>query len=256
VYVGSSAVGQGLETVLAQIAADTLEVPLAHVTVRHGSTTYLEEGWGSYGSRATVMGGCAVQAAARGLLARFREAAATQLRAEPAALRIANGRAESTDGASLALCAMTGLACDGQFRNAKPTYSFGTAVAHVAVDPETGMVEVLDYLVVDDVGRIINPLTLHGQVQGAAIQGMGSVFREELVYDAAGQLCVASLMDYSVPLADDYPHVRCISEENHPSPNNPLGAKGAGEGGIIPVGAVILNAVAAALAPLGVLPRQ
>ena len=179
-----------------------------------------------------------------------------RLGGEPTGLRIANGRAESAEGASLALCAMTGLACDGQFRNSKPTYTFGTAVAHVAVDPETGIVEVLDYLVVDDVGRIINPLTLHGQVQGAAIQGMGSVFGEELVYDESGQLCVGSLMDYSVPLADDYPHVRCISEENYPSPNNPLGAKGAGEGGIIPVGAVILNAVAAALAPLGVRPRQ
>jgi carbon-monoxide dehydrogenase large subunit len=129
-------------------------------------------------------------------------------------------------------------------------------MAHVAVDPETGTVEVIDYLVVDDVGRIINPLTLHGQVQGAALQGMGSVFREELVYDDAGQLCVGSLMDYSVPLADDYPYIRCISEANYPSPNNPLGAKGAGEGGIIPVGAVILNAVTAALAPLGVRPRE
>jgi len=256
VYAGSSAVGQGLETILAQIAADALEVPLAQVTVRHGSTTYLDKGWGSYGSRATVMGGCAVQAAAAGLLARFRDAAATRLGVAPSALRIANGRAEIEEGANIALCALTGLASDGQFRNAKPTYSFGTAMAHVAVDPETGTVEVIDYLVVDDVGRIINPLTLHGQVQGAALQGMGSVFREELVYDDAGQLCVGSLMDYSVPLADDYPHIRCISEANYPSPNNPLGAKGAGEGGIIPVGAVILNAVTAALAPLGVRPRE
>jgi len=256
VYAGSSAVGQGLETVLAQIAADALEVPLAHVTVRHGSTNYLEEGWGSYGSRATVMGGCAVQAAAMGLLGRFRDAAATRLGVDPSALRIANGKAETADGASIALTAMTGLASDGHFRNSKPTYSFGTAMAHVAVDPETGVVEVVDYLVVDDVGRIINPLTLHGQVQGAAVQGMGSVFSEELVYDEAGQLCVGSLMDYSLPLADDYPQVHCITEENYPSPNNPLGAKGAGEGGIIPVGGVVLNAVAAALAPLGVRPRQ
>jgi carbon-monoxide dehydrogenase large subunit len=256
VYAGSSAVGQGLETVLAQIAADSLELPLAKVTVRHGSTTYLDEGWGSYGSRATVMGGCAVQAAAMGLLGQFREAVATRLGVDPRALRIANGIAETREGSNLALWAMTGLASEGKFRNSKPTYSFGTAMAHVAVDPETGLVEVIDYLVVDDVGRIINPLTLHGQVQGAAIQGMGSVFREEIVYDEAGQLCVGSLMDYSVPLAGDYPHVRCISEENYPSPNNPLGAKGAGEGGIIPVGAVVLNAVAAALAPLAVRPRE
>ena len=122
--------------------------------------------------------------------------------------------------------------------------------------PKTGHVDVIDYLVVDDVGRIVNPETLHGQVIGAAVQGLGSVFSEEIVYDEAGQLLVASLADYMVPLATDYPSVHAVSLEQHPSPNNPLGVKGAGEGGIIPVGGALANAVAAALSSLGVEPRE
>jgi carbon-monoxide dehydrogenase large subunit len=105
------------------------------------------------------------------------------------------------------------------------------------------------------VGRIINPLTLHGQVIGAAVQGLGSVFTEEIAYDENGQLLVGSLADYMIPVATDYPVLRAHSLEEHPSPNNPLGAKGAGEGGIIPVGGAVANAVAAALRPLGVEPR-
>ena len=101
-----------------------------------------------------------------------------------------------------------------------------------------------DYLVVDDVGRIINPETLHGQVVGAAVQGLGSTFSEEIKYDENGQLLVASLADYMVPLATDFPTVRAISLEAYPSPNNPLGAKGAGEGSIIPVGGALTNAAA------------
>jgi aerobic carbon-monoxide dehydrogenase large subunit len=115
---------------------------------------------------------------------------------------------------------------------------------------------VLDYCVVDDVGRIINPETLHGQVIGAAVQGLGSTFTEEVAYDCDGQILVGSLADYMVPLATDYPVVRAVSLEAHPSPNNPLGAKGAGEGGIIPVGGALANAVAAALSSFGVQPRQ
>ena len=114
----------------------------------------------------------------------------------------------------------------------------------------------LDYVVVDDVGRVINPETLHGQVLGAAVQGLGSAFSEELIYDENGQLLVGSLADYLVPLATDYPCVRAVSLEQHPSPNNPLGAKGAGEGGIIPVGGALANAVASALSTVGVEPRE
>jgi carbon-monoxide dehydrogenase large subunit len=126
----------------------------------------------------------------------------------------------------------------------------------VTVDPKTGRVELIEYVVVDDVGRIVNPETLHGQVIGGAVQGLGSVFGEHLAYDDHGQLLVGSLADYMVPLATDYPVVRAISLEQFPSPNNPLGAKGAGEGGVIPVGGAIANAVASALRGFGVEPRE
>ncbi len=258
VYAGSSAIGQGLETVLAQIAADALEIDIGRVRVFHGSTTYLAAGFGSYGSRATVMGGSAVMVAAEGLLEKFRSAAARRLGLDPEDLTIADGMATAADGrrVTLAEVADEKLSADGTFERSKPTYTYGTAVAHVAVDPKTGKVDLLDYVTVDDVGRVVNPLTLHGQVIGAAVQGLGSVFSEQLTYDENGQLLVGSLADYLIPVATDYPHLRAISLELAPSPNNPLGAKGAGEGGIIPVGGVLSNAVASALSSLGVEPRD
>ena len=259
IYVGSSAVGQGVETVFTQIAADALEVPLERIRVLHGSTNYLKEGFGSYGSRATVMGGSAVLIAAQNLLEKFRAAAAQRLGVAAESLAIAEGAAKAPDGRRVALADVADLElkADASFSNgSKATYSYGTAIAHVAVDPATGKTDVLDYIVVDDVGRIINPLTLHGQVIGAAVQGFGSVFSEEIAYDGNGQPLVASLADYLIPVATDFPNLEAISLELHPSPNNPLGAKGAGEGGIIPVGAAVANAVAAALKPLGVEIRE
>ena len=259
VYVGSSAIGQGLETVMAQIAADALEIQLERIRVLHGSTHYLREGFGSYGSRATVMGGSAIVLAAKKLLAAFGEAAAARLSITLGDLTVADGVARAADGRSIALADVArvqSLAGEGSFSSSKPTYTYGSAIAHVAVDPKTGHVEVLDYVIVDDVGRVINPLTLHGQVTGATVQGLGSVFSEHLPYDANGQLLVGSLADYMVPLATDYPNLRAVSMQLYPSPNNPLGAKGAGEGGIIPVGGVMSNAIASALCSLGVEPRE
>jgi carbon-monoxide dehydrogenase large subunit len=254
--VGSSSIGQGIETIFAQIAADALEVTPDDVIVVHGSTTLLKDGFGAYGSRATVMGGCAVIDAANNLLEAFRGAAARRLSVDAASLTIANGEARAADGrvVKLAACAADKLAVDGVFHNNKPTFTYGTAVAEVAVDIGTGYVEVLDYLVIDDVGRIINPETLHGQVMGAAVQGLGAVFGEHLAYDDDGQILVGTLADYEIPVATDFPHVHCHSTELHPSPNNPLGAKGAGEGGVIPVAGAVVNAVANALSSLGVEP--
>jgi len=148
------------------------------------------------------------------------------------------------------------IAAEGSFESAKRTYSYGAHAAHVAVDPRTGHVALLDYVAVEDVGRIINPETLHGQSVGAIVQGLGGALLEQLVYSEEGQLLTGSLADYLMPTAGDFPNIRVIALEQYPSPNNPLGAKGAGEGGIIPVGGVIANAVAAALRPLGVEPRE
>ena len=258
VYVGSSSVGQGIETVMAQIAADALELPLDRIRVFHGSTSYLPDGVGAFGSRSTVMGGSAIVLAANALLEKFRAAAAARFGVAVADVKVADGVASASDGRTIALAELANenLSAEGIFLSSKATYTYGTTIAHVAVDPGTGKVDVLDFVTVDDVGRIVNPLTLHGQVIGAAVQGLGSVFTEEIRYDENGQPLIGSLADYMIPVATDYPHLSAISLELHPSPNNPLGAKGAGEGGIIPVGGALSNAVASALSSLGVQPKE
>jgi aerobic carbon-monoxide dehydrogenase large subunit len=255
VRVGSAAVGQGLETVCAQIAGDALELPLDRIRhVLHGSTTLLDEGYGAYHSRSVVMGGSAILAAADAFKTKLRAAAAGRLGCVPEAVALVDGRAVANGKAvTFAELAADGLAADGSFANHHHTYAYGAHAAHVAVDPRTGAVEVLDYVAVEDVGRIINPMTVRGQQVGAVVQGLGGTLMEHLVYDGEGQLLTATLADYMMPTAGDFPAIRAVTLEDRPSPVNPLGAKGAGEGGIVPVGGVIANAVAAAL---GVEPRD
>jgi aerobic carbon-monoxide dehydrogenase large subunit len=156
----------------------------------------------------------------------------------------------------LAGLAAEGVSAEGSFFSDRHTYTYGTHAAHVAVDPRTGRVEIIDYMAVEDAGRIINPRTLHGQVIGGIVQGLGGVFLEEMVYDKDGQLLTGTFADYLLPTANDFPNIRSIELEAWPSPTNPLGAKGAGEGGIIPVGGVIANAVSSALSSLGVELRE
>lgn len=256
VFTGSSAVGQGLETAFTQIAADALGASMSRIRgVFHGSTTFVAEGFGSYSSRSIVMGGSAILGAAGKLLQAMREVAAAKFGCTPQRVLLADGSATAPDGKTLTwsdLAGVPGLAAGDSFASKKRTYSYGAHAAHVAVDVATGEVAVLDYIAVEDVGRIINPAMLHGQTMGALVQGLGGVLLEELVYDDQGQLLSGSLMDYALPRADNFPHLRTVVLEQYPSPNNPLGAKGAGEGGVIPVAGVIANAVAAALAPLGV----
>src|SRR5438067_5644683 len=220
VYVGSANVGQGLETVCAQIAAEALGLPIEKIRVLHGSTTLLKEGFGAFHSRSVVMGGSAILDAAR-------------------KLRDTGARS-----------------AEGTFAGHKHTYAYGAAAAQVAVDARTGHVQVLEYVMVEDLGRVINPLTATGQAIGAVVQGLGGTLLEHLQYDEQGQFLTASLADYLLPGADDFPNIRAIITGNSPSPNNPLGAKGGGEGGIVPVAGVVANAVAAALAPLKVEPRE
>jgi carbon-monoxide dehydrogenase large subunit len=256
VFVGSSGVGQGIETAFAQIAADALEVPLAHIAgVFHGSTHYVSEGFGSYSSRATVMGGSAIVAAAQNLRESLRAAAAARLGCDAISIEINEDAVVGPNKKTLPFAAFAGLSAEGSFSSNKRTYSYGTHAAHVAVDAETGAVEVIDYVGVEDVGRIVNPKTLHGQTLGAIVQGLGGTLMEHLIYDANGQLLTASLADYLLPTACEFPHIHVIATEDHPAPHNPLGAKGAGEGGIIPVGGVIANAVAAALQEFNVQPN-
>jgi aerobic carbon-monoxide dehydrogenase large subunit len=259
VYMGSSGVGQGLETAFAQIAADAMDMPMDRINqVFHGSTTYVSDGYGSYHSRSIVMGGSAVLDAATKLRAAMSAEAARQLNCGVAEVALADGRATAPDGKSVswAELAPEPLSVEGAFSNHKHTWAYGAHAAHVAVDPKTGSVALIDYVAVENCGRMINPLTLKGQLVGAVVQGLGGAFMEHLAYDENGQLLTGSLADYLIPTASDFPKIRGFVMESHPSPINPLGAKGAGEGGIISVGGVIANAVADALSSLGVEPRD
>jgi carbon-monoxide dehydrogenase large subunit len=260
VYVGSSAIGQGLETAFAQIAADALEAPMERIAgVFHGSTAYVSDGYGAYHSRSIVMGGSAILAAVDNLRVAIRSRAAERLGCESSQVEIREGEtAAGPGGKSIALreLAGQGISAEGAFLNKRHTYTYGAHAAHVAVDPKLGHVELIDYVVVEDCGRIINPRTVHGQTIGSVVQGLGGAIMEHLQYDAEGQLLTGSLADYLIPTASDFPSIRAVVLEEHPSPINPLGAKGAGEGGIIAAGGVMANAVANALAAFGAEPRE
>ena len=148
-----------------------------------------------------------------------------------------------------------GIEATACFKSDQLTYSYGTHAAHVAGDPETGKIEVLRYVVVEDIGRCINPLIVHGQTVGAAVQGIGATIIEELVYGENGQLLAGTLMDYrlsTLSTSTDALPIDSIILEEAPSPLNPMGVKGAGEEGIVATGATLANAVSHALAPLGI----
>jgi carbon-monoxide dehydrogenase large subunit len=255
VAVGSTALGQGLQTILSQIAADALSMPIERIQLLHGSTTLVTQGFGSFHSRSTVMGGSAILLAAESLIAMLRDKGARHFGCECGDVSVSDGYVRYGKK-SIEFSTFAGSEVERQFENHKLTYSYGSHAAHIAVDPGTGHVELLDYMTVDDVGRIINPATLHGQILGAIVQGLGSTFLEHLQYDENGQLLTGSLADYLLPTATDYPNIRGISLGLRPCPNNPLGAKGAGEGGLIAVGGVIGNAIAAALRSMSVEPRD
>ena len=270
VYLGITTMGQGHETTMAQICADSLGVTMDAVAIFHGNTDYIPFGGGTYGSRGTVMGGNAVHLACQNLKERILNLASTYLDTEPDNLVFQRGeifRKGAEQGpALLSLGAIAGLAgktgpnegdpetleTTAYFETDQLTYSYGSHAAHVAVDPETGKIDIIRYVVVEDIGRAINPLMVHGQAVGGAAQGIGATLLEELVYDDSGQLLAGSFMDYLLPTSTDVPPIESIVLEEAPSPLNPLGVKGAGEGGIVATGATLANAVSNALAPLGV----
>jgi aerobic carbon-monoxide dehydrogenase large subunit len=255
VYVGSSVLGQGLETTLAQVAADTLKLPFNRITIRHGSTTYLREGFGTFASRSMVVGGSAVMDGCNNLLTAIRGAAAERFGFPNEEIVIADGVVSAGESRA-GLVEFAGIEAEGSFATTIRTYSYGAHACHVAVDARTGEAEILDYVAIEDVGRAINPHIVHGQAIGALVQGLGGVFLDQVIYDADAQILNASLADYLVPVASDFPNVRAITMELRRSKTNPLGAKGAGEGGMVAVAAAAANAVAAALAPLGVEVRE
>jgi len=217
----------------------------------------VKNGYGAYHSRSTVMGGSAILLAAGKLKERIREAAAMRLGCAASDVVI-DGEQVAHGGKMLELAGLSDvpLEVEATFFNKKYTWAYGTQAAHIAVDPGTGHVKVIDYLSVEDVGRIVNPSTLHGQAIGSIVQGLGGAFLEHLVYDENGQLLTGSFADYLMPTASDFPNIRSITLELKPCPNNPLGVKGAGEGGLIPVGGIMANAIADALSHLNVQPME
>jgi carbon-monoxide dehydrogenase large subunit len=200
------------------------------------------------------MGGSAMLDAATKLREAIRVEAAKRLGCEPGAIEIVEGtKAVSTGGKSVALAGLAseGISAEGAFLNKKHTYTYGAHAAHVAVDAKIGHVELLDYVVVEDCGRIINPLTVHGQTIGSLVQGLGGAFMEHLVYDDQGQLLTGSMLDYALPRASYFPQIE-LDETVTPSPVNPIGVKGVGEAGAIASTAAVANAVVDALSPLGI----
>jgi len=258
VYLGSAAVGQGLETIMAQIAGDALEVPFDSIRVLHGSTDHVTAGFGSFHSRSTAMGGSAILLAAEALKGKIRTAAATALACAPGDVTLDGDRARGPADRSVMYAELSDLPIEAEetFYNKKSTYAYGSLCAHVAVDPGTGQVYVIQVSSTKDVGVMINPATLRGQAIGSIVQGLGGALLEHLVYDENGQLLTGSLADYLLPTADDFPNISATVVGLKPSPHIPLGAKGAGEGELIPVGGVIANAVANALADFGVEPFE
>jgi carbon-monoxide dehydrogenase large subunit len=273
VYLGITSLGQGHETTMAQICADSLGVPIESITVFHGSTDLMPFGVGTFASRGTVMAGNAIHLTCQKLREKILAIAARYLDIEATDLAFHHGRIYRKGAEEAPLLDLDdlvqlagpasrynleepGLEATAYFKSDQLTYSYGAHVAHVTVDPETGKVAVQRYVVVEDVGRCINPLIVHGQAVGGAVQGIGATILEELVYGDNGQLLSGTFMDYLLPTSTEVPRIDSIILEEAPSPLNPLGVKGAGEGGIVATGAALANAVAHALAPLGVEVRE
>jgi carbon-monoxide dehydrogenase large subunit len=266
VYVGSTNSGQGHETVFAQVCADALQVPLEGIRIVCASTDELEEGFGTWHSRSAVMSGNAVHTTAHALVDRLRSVAADYFGRPNVTVEWRNGLFHRSDTeASVDLPTLAAFAAarsetidvTGTFdyTGIKP-FSYGTHAAHVAVDPRTGQVKMIDFIAIEDIGRVLNPLIAHGQAVGAIVQGLGGTFMEHLRYDEDGQLVTASFADYLLPTATDFSAIRAHFMELALAPGNPLGVKGAGEGGIVAVAAAVTNALSAALSSFGVQVRN
>lgn len=251
VRTGSTAHGQGHQTTFAQIAADALGLAPEAVTVEAGDTRTVPVGMGTYASRSVTTGGSAVHLAARQVAAKAARVAAwlAASTGRPATFAEAAAAAHAPDRLPPGLA--PGLEAEVRFELPGPVFPFGAYAAVVEIDPDTGRLRVQRLVGVDDAGRVVNPLLAEGQVMGSAAQGIGQALFEEAVYDDAGQLLTGNLAVYGLPSAVEVPPLHGELLET-PSPFTPLGAKGLGESGAIAVPAAIANAVADALAPLGV----
>jgi carbon-monoxide dehydrogenase large subunit len=269
VIPGTSPHGQGHETPFAQIVADELGVALDDIVVTYGDTAQLPYGTFTAGSRSAALGGTAVLMCAKKVKEKMAEIAGHILEVDPSTLSFENGKIfqkhnPNDKSIAFAKVAKTAYIPSRLPKGMEPalyafsvyappdcTYPFGTHVAVVEVERETGLVKILDYVAVDDVGKVLNPMVVEGQAHGGIMQGAGQALLEEVVYDENGQLLTSSFLDYQIPVAGDVLPIRWSRTET-PSPLNPLGAKGVGEVGAIACPPAIVNAVEDALSPFGV----
>jgi len=266
--IGTQSHGQGHETTMAQIVATGLGVPVEDVLVEQGDTSGTPFGYGSYGSRSAAVGGMAAYTAVQKIKEKAKRLAAHMLEASPDDMEYVDGGARvkgSPDKvktiAEVALAAHVGydlpegmepyLDETAYYDAPDCTWPFGTHIAMVEVDKETGKVDLVRYVAVDDVGKKINPLIVDGQIHGGIAQGVGQALWEGAVYDDDGQLISGSMMDYALPRASWFPELE-LDETVTPSPINALGVKGVGEAGTIASTPAVVNAVVDALSPLGI----
>ena len=268
VFTGTHSHGQGHETTMAQLVADQLGVPLAQVDIVHGDTAKIPFGMGTYGSRSLAVGGSAMVKAMDKVIAKGKKIAAHLLEASVSDIEFKDGKfsVAGTDRAKtlgeIALTAYVphnypieeiepGLDETAFYDPANFTFPGGCHICEVEIDPETGVTRVVNFTAVDDVGRVINPMIVEGQVQGGIVQGIGQALLENAAYDSNGQLLSASFMDYTMPRAYDVPNMH-VTTENTMCTHNPLGAKGCGEVGAIGSPPAVINAVVDALRDFGV----
>ena len=276
VVTGAASIGQGVETVMAQIAADELGISYDRIAVRHGRTDLIDYGMGAFASRVTVMTGTATQLACQKLRAKALSVAAELLQTPEDQLAIADGVISRRDGKPGAQASVTlaeiaralgpaspqrgnrdpGLTAEGWFNTHHMNYPYGVHFAVVRVDPETGGIAVERLAVAYDIGRAVNPMLVDGQIHGGLAQGLGGALLEEFVYDERGQPLSVTFADYLMPTCAEMPRaIETLVTEDAPSPLNPLGLKGAGEAGSNAVGAALAAAIDDAIQKPGAVTR-
>jgi carbon-monoxide dehydrogenase large subunit len=267
VYTGSHSHGQGHETTFAQVVADKLGISMDDVEIVHGDSDSVAFGMGTYGSRSLAVGGSAIMRSIDKILEKGKKIAAHSLEARPEDITFSDGKwsvkgsDQSVSFADVALTAYVphnypadlepGMDFSSFYDPTNFTYPFGAHIAVVEVDKETGKVTLKKFVAVDDVGNVINPMIVEGQIHGGVVQGIGQALFEGAIYDEQGQLVNGSYMDYCMPRADDVPMIE-TDRRTTPCPHNSLGVKGAGEAGTIGSTAAVVNAVVDALKDYGV----
>ena len=269
IYSGSMSQGHGHATSLAQVAADVLQLPLDNIDVVQGDTRQVQAGHGTFNSRSMAVGGSALHVASTRIVAKAKRIAAGLMEVDEKDVSYSAGAfaVPGTDVAAVPFAKVARMAYvghrlpDGLEPGLDETLFYdpvgmgapsGVHMAYIEVDPQTGVVKILDYVAVDDVGTIINPLLAEGQIHGGVVQGIAQALYEHVAYDGdSGQLLTGSLLDYAIPRADSVPGIRS-SFQSSPSPTNPIGVKGIGESGAIAAPPAMVHAVLDALGPLGV----